>query len=157
MSHPTEDEHDPTQPLESPADWEVEREAEAARHNGLHPLTDSPDVYFNHSRLRAPQVLSPLPPAADAEAELTALIGECRSFVREIAFHSARLSPSATDRIGFMDAACRMARTGAKLGEAVAQVRGGGNGAERRQLVKFEYSRSESASDPAAPPPGAAA
>jgi len=69
----------------------------------------------------APQTL---PPAAVAlEEELAAIVSECRFLMREVSFHSARLTPDADDRIRFLDSACRLATTGAAVGDTVARLR----------------------------------
>jgi hypothetical protein len=62
-------------------------------------------------------------PLTDAETELTAVIAECRYFMREMAFESARLTPDTRDRLSFIECARSLAETSAKVGHSVATVR----------------------------------
>jgi len=59
----------------------------------------------------------------DAETELTAVIAECRYFMREMAFESARMTPIASDRLRFIESARSLAEVSAKVGHSVATVR----------------------------------
>jgi hypothetical protein len=88
----------------------------------------------------APRYGGPAPVPDDAETELTAIISECRYFMREIAFHSARLTPDAGDRVAFMSSACRLAETGGKVGKVIAKVRGNDAAPvqEHRQRITVE-------------------
>jgi hypothetical protein len=59
----------------------------------------------------------------DAEIELAAMIAECRYFMREIVFESARLTPDAGDRLSFIDSARKLAETSALVGRSIAPLR----------------------------------
>jgi len=112
--------------------WEAARREEAAASDaGLTPLEWEVEygTRFYVPRMAAPQAGKPAAyvvpdPSQCTEIELAGIISECRYFMRELAFHSARLTPNAEDRISFMNSACRLAETGARVGEAVARVRG---------------------------------
>lgn len=123
-AEPTPDEEEATQRMVDARVIET-----AAAHDGLRPLEQSIRPYQVRRQARLPAQGfagdAPAPPGVshDTETELAALIGECRYFMREIAFHSARLVPSAEDRIKFIDAACHLARTGADVGKAAAKLR----------------------------------
>ncbi len=87
------------------AAWEAETLAVAEAHGGLMPLIDGP-YPGDRPQLRltgAPAAPAAPRPHGDTETELNALIAECRLFMREIAFHSARLAPDARDRIHFIE------------------------------------------------------
>jgi hypothetical protein len=59
----------------------------------------------------------------DAETELTAVIAECRYFMREMAFESARLTPDANNRLSFIESARNLAETSAAIGKSLAGLR----------------------------------
>ena len=113
--------------------WEEARVAHIDSCGGLAPLThDLPPMDTGRFPLprmakpaedRAPRYVRPDAPPDDAETELTAIIAECRYFMRGLAFESARLTPDAGDRFGFIDRACKLAETGAKVGKSVARLR----------------------------------
>lgn len=140
---PTPEEEEETQRVVDARIFET-----AAAHDGLRPLEQSIRPYQVRPQARLPaqgfagDASTPPDVSHDTEAELAALIGECRYFMREIAFHSARLVPSAEDRIKFIDAACHLARTGADVGKAAAKLRAqstqGPMREERRRMV-FEH------------------
>jgi hypothetical protein len=126
--------------------WEEQTRRYADAHGGLFPPEPSPKPYRTQRQPRladpaakraAPARDGPLP---DTETLLNALIEECRFLMREVAFHSMRLTPDADDRLRFMSAAESLAVTGAKVGETVAKLRGG-NGVveERRQRILVEH------------------
>ena len=147
---------DPAEPVrEPPVDRErAIREAEAAviqradEKGGLFPLEIVPRPYGppRQPRLpdpaREPALFRPAPPipvAEDAEAELTGIIAECRFLMREMAFHSARLTPNPEVRVQFIDSACRLAEAGARVAEGVARLRGGpGPVEESRKTLTYE-------------------
>jgi hypothetical protein len=112
--------------------WEEARVAHIDACGGLAPLTrDLPPMDTGRFPLprvpaedRAPRLERPDAPPQDAETELTAIIAECRHFMRAMAFESARMTPDAGDRMGFIERACRLAETGATVGDTVARVRG---------------------------------
>ncbi len=114
--------------------WEAARVAHIDSRGGLAALTrDLPPMDTGRWPLprlakpaedRAPRPERPDAPPQDAETELTAIIAECRHFMRGLAFESARMTPDAGDRMGFIERACRLAETGATVGDTVARVRG---------------------------------
>lgn len=122
--------------------WEAAGQARAEAHGGLMPLADGPYAADRvQLRLHDPAASSPAAAAASdtTEAELNALIVECRHFMREIVFHSARLAPDAHDRIRFVETACKLADTGARVAETIARLRGReGGAAEHRQRIIVE-------------------
>jgi hypothetical protein len=87
--------------------------------------------------------LPPAPPlpTEETEALLNGVISDCRLFMREIAFHSARLAAFEGDRTGFIHAAAGMARAAARVGDTIARTRMAKDGAfvdERRQRIVVE-------------------
>ena len=139
--------------------WEEGWRADAEHHDGLVPFRDDlpPTGYVHHPRIpkparAAPQKYVPPQPAQDdVETELTALISECRFFMREVSFHSARLACKAGERAQFVDTACRLAQTGATIGKTVAKLRGAGttSSAEHIQRIIVEHAERQ-VSNPAA-------
>lgn len=134
--------------------WDRGRWAYAEENGGLVPLTDerTPVGGWRQPRLPDP-VPPPLPrsaspaaaPGADeTEAQLNGLIADCRLLLREVAFHSARLACEAGDRVRFIEAGCRVAEAGAKIGKTVARLRGGtAIVAEHRQRMVVEHVHTE--------------
>ena len=126
--------------------WEEQMRQYADKNGGLVPPKPSPKPYKTQRqpRLANPAAESAAPardgPLPDTETLQNALIEECRFLMREVAFHSMRLTPDADDRLRFMSAAESLAVTGAKVGETVAKLRGG-NGVveERRQRILVEH------------------
>jgi hypothetical protein len=112
--------------------WEAVHVAEVEKNGGIATLTrDNPYTADGRWPLPraarpgdAPRYASPAPSGDDAETQLTAIIAECRYFMRELAFESARMTPHPGDRMGFIDGACRLAESGALVGQTVAHVRG---------------------------------
>ena len=114
--------------------WEKERLADAeGREARLVPLK-KPDPFRGGVRPQLPRMAKPKEKSArryephtdaldDAETELTAVIAECRYFMREMAFESARLTPEANDRLSFIDSARKLAETSAQVGKSIASVR----------------------------------
>ncbi|MEI9930788.1 MAG: hypothetical protein WDM89_09605 [Rhizomicrobium sp.] len=114
--------------------WEKERLGDAeTRESRLAPF-DTRDPYEYSVDTRVPRVAAPKEKVArryepqpdvldDAETELTAVIAECRYFMREMAFESARTTPIANDRIRFIESARTLAETSAALGKSIAIVR----------------------------------
>jgi hypothetical protein len=114
--------------------WEEAYRADVERRGGIAALTRDfppgrtgrwplPHVPKPKDERAAPYARPDIPPD-DAEIELTAIIAECRYFMRAMAFESARLTPDAGDRFGFIDRACQLAKAGAKVGKTVASLRG---------------------------------
>jgi hypothetical protein len=97
---------------------------------------------------------SPAGLADETEALLNGVIADCRLFLREIAFHSARLAAMESDRTAFIDAACRVANAAARVGDSVARTRMAKEGAlvdERRQRIVVErVERTPALTEPAA-------
>jgi hypothetical protein len=114
--------------------WEKERLADAeGREARLVPFDDR-EPYKYCVDQRVPRVAPPKAKAArryephadvmdDAETELTAVIAECRYFMREMAFESARTTPIASDRLKFIESARTLAETSAAVGKSIASVR----------------------------------
>jgi hypothetical protein len=114
--------------------WEKERIAGAeTREARLVPLK-KPDPFGAGIKPQVPRVAKPKEKSArryephtdaldDAETELTAIVAECRYFMRELAFESARLTPDARDRVSFIDSARMLAETSAQVGKSIASVR----------------------------------
>lgn len=114
--------------------WEKERLADAeGREARLVPFDDR-EPYKYCVDQRVPRVAPPKEKTArryephadvmdDAETELTAVIAECRYFMREMAFESARTTPIASDRLRFIESARTLAETSAAVGKSIASVR----------------------------------
>ena len=114
--------------------WEKERLADAeGREARLVPFDDR-EPYKYCVDQRVPRVAPPKAKTArryephadvmdDAETELTAVIAECRYFMREMAFESARTTPIASDRLRFIESARTLAETSAAVGKSIASVR----------------------------------
>jgi hypothetical protein len=114
--------------------WEKERLADAeAREARLAPLVKR-DPFCGGMKPQVPRMAQPKEKSArryephtdaldDAETELTAVIAECRYFMREMAFESARLTPDTNDRLSFIDSARKLAETSAAVGKSIASVR----------------------------------
>jgi hypothetical protein len=115
--------------------------ADVEKRGGLAALTPDPPPARGHWGEPAPErEHRPLPqvpqangparyrkpesPPDDTETELAAMIAECRHFMRGVAFESARMTPSVTDRLHFIEHACRLAEASAKVGKSVAGLRG---------------------------------
>ena len=60
---------------------------------------------------------------ADSESLLNALLGDCHTLIREVAFQTARLTPDPDIRLRSLTAAQTLLMAGAKVGEAVATVK----------------------------------
>ncbi|MDR3527337.1 MAG: hypothetical protein P4L57_08650 [Rhizomicrobium sp.] len=117
------------------ARWERDVRTDAAANGGMVPPYASGQGHSKAVRLFASK---PLPTPADTETELNGLIAECRFLMREVAFVSACLTYDPEDRIRYMTSAQNMALTGAKVGDTVAKLRGGGEPAvetRRHELV----------------------
>ena len=114
--------------------WEKERLADAeTREARLVPFDDR-EPYKYCVDQRVPRVAPPKEKTArryephadvpdDAETELTAVIAECRYFMREMAFESARTTPIASDRLRFIESARTLAETSAAVGKSIAPLR----------------------------------
>jgi hypothetical protein len=143
QDQPPEDSKSPPDMEASLRRWEKGRIAKADENGGLTPLTQELPAKgtWRQPRLLETPPSTPEPPAGDAaETELTALIAECRFFMREVAFQSARLACDVTDRVRFIQSAGEMAQIGARVGETLAKLRGAGNERveERRQRIIVE-------------------
>ena len=117
------------------AAWEAAVQVDAAANGGMVPPSAS-----GQGRNRAVRLFGskPLPTPADTETELNGIIAECRFLMREVAFASACLTYDPEDRIRYLSSAQNMALTGAKVGDTVAKLRGGGAPAvetRRHELV----------------------
>jgi len=114
--------------------WEKERLADAETREGRLAPFDNRDPYEYRVDKRVPRIAVPVEKSArryepctdaldDAETELTAVIAECRYFMREMVFESARTTPIVDDRIRFLESARSLAEVSAKVGYSVASVR----------------------------------
>lgn len=121
----------------------------AAAHGGLMPF--SLDTPYGKPLARLPDPAekrdgfalpaAPALPPDETEALLNGVIADCRLFLREIVFHSARLAAMETDRSSFIDAACRVAKTAGGVGKQVAKLRRAANAGqigENRQRIIVE-------------------
>lgn len=103
--------------------------APAEKHEGF-ALPDAPAL--SGSAARVPD---------ETEALLNGVIADCRLFLREIVFHSARLAALESDRTSFIDAASRMAKTAGGVGKQIAKLRRAANAGqigENRQRIIVE-------------------
>jgi len=126
--------------------WEEQMRQYADQNGGIVPPKPSPKPFPTRRHVRLPvPAREPAASARDAappdtETLLNGLIEECRFLMREVAFHSMRLTSDVDDRLRFMSAAESMAMTGAKVGESVAKLRGGTTVVEeRRQHMLVEH------------------
>jgi hypothetical protein len=107
-----------------------------------HPLPRLPDPMREAALFRPNEpVPSPMPSPGptDAETELTGMIAECRFLMREVAFHSARLTPDPAERLHFLSSACGLAQAGAVVGDTLARLRAAGTpAAESRKTLTYE-------------------
>lgn len=115
MSGPSEDEV---------REWETAVKAEADRHSGVVLQRLGPFYEDDNRLVRLPDVKA-APSPADTETLLNGLIEDCRFLIREVAFHSARLTPDPNDRLRFLSSAESLASTGAKIATAIATLRAG--------------------------------
>lgn len=114
--------------------WEKQRLADAeSREARLMPFDDRNPYEYRVDK-RVPRVAPPKAKTAsryepytealdEAETELTAVIAECRYFMREMVFESARTTPIASDRISFIESARSLAEVSAKVGHSIGVVR----------------------------------
>jgi hypothetical protein len=138
----------------SQARWEAGVRTDAAVNGGIVPPKSSGNSRYPSVRLFAAKTL---PAPADTETELNGLIAECRFLMREVAYNSACLTYDPEDRIRYLTSAQNMALTGAKVGETVAKLRGGGEPAvetRRHELVytHVQASQLRASRDPARHP-----
>ena len=102
--------------------WETEVEAEAAAHGGTLPPEIPPYFSPNKRLVRLPDVQAPAP-SGDTEIILNGLIEDCRMLIREVAFHTARLTPDPDIRLRALTTAQTLAVAGATVGKTVAVLR----------------------------------
>jgi len=114
--------------------WEKERLADAETREGRLAPFDKRDPYEYRVDKRVPRIAPPVEKSArryesctdpldDAETELTAVIAECRYFMREMIFESARTTPIVDDRIRFLESARSLAEVSAAVGKSIAPLR----------------------------------
>ncbi len=126
----TLDDEDTTTPEEAAAakaaevsEWENAMREYASKNGGIVP----PQVggfFSDENRLvRLPESKTAMTETG-TEALLNGLIEDCRFLIREVVYHSARLTPDPRDRLSFLTAAKTLAITGAKVGQTIAQLRG---------------------------------
>jgi len=129
----------PNESGEEIAAWEDGIHRMAKENGGLMP-TRLTGLFDPEKRLvRLPDAKSALAPS-DTETLLNGLIEDCRFLIREVAFHSARLTPDAYERLRFLASAKTLAVTGAKIGKTIAELRGGQRGtAENRYRMIVEH------------------
>ena len=75
----------------------------------------------------------------DTEHLLNGLIAECHLLMRAVTLPSAMRSGDADTRRQFLDSAMSIAQVGAKIGRAVAKLRGAGAGNSFHQKVTVEH------------------
>ena len=99
-----------------------------AEHNGgIVPGWEEDPKHQGRQRLvRLPEAKMPMPTTSDTETLLNLLIEDCHFLIRELAFHSARLTPDQGARLSFLAAAGTLAEQGAKVAGAIAGLRSGG-------------------------------
>jgi hypothetical protein len=102
--------------------WERDMEAEAAAHGGILPPDIPPYFSPNNRLVRLPDVKAPAP-SADTEIILNGLIEDCRMLIREVAFHTARLTPDPDIRLRALTTAQTLAVAGATVGKTIAAIR----------------------------------
>jgi hypothetical protein len=133
--------------------WErdVEREAEAG--GGL--IAPRPTLLDDRCEpvVRLPSPRKIARPPRETEALLNGLIADCAALLRDVAFRSACLTPDANDRLRFLAAAQSLARTGAKVGETIVRLRGGGAPGVETHRHELVYTHVQST--PLPPPSGA--
>ena len=102
--------------------WESDVEAEAAAQGG----TLAPEIppYFSPKNrlVRLPDIKVAVP-CADTEIILNGLIEDCRMLIREVAFHTARLTPDPDIRLRALTSAQTLAVAGAKVGKTIAAIK----------------------------------
>lgn len=114
--------------------WEKERLADAEDREARLAPFDNRDPFEYRVDKRVPRVAQPKEKIArryepctdaldDAETELTAVIAECRYFMREMVFESARTTPIVDDRIRFIETARSLADVSARVGHSIAPLR----------------------------------
>lgn len=107
------------------------------------PLPRLPDPAEGRADFALPEAPalseSPAPPPDETEALLNGVIADCRLFLREIVFHSARLAALESDRSTFIQDACRMAKTAGGVGKEIARLRRAANtdrvGENRQRII----------------------
>jgi hypothetical protein len=105
-------------------EWEARVRDATENNRGTAPMTVGP--YFREDKrvVRLPDAARAESPA-DTEALLNGLIEDCRFLIKEVIFHSARLTPDPESRLRFLSSAETLAVTGAKVGRTIADLRGG--------------------------------
>lgn len=103
-------------------EWESGVEAEAEANGGVLPPEIPPYFSPNNRLVRLPDVKAPAP-GADTELILNGLIEDCRMLSREVAFHTARLTPDPDIRLRALTSAQTLAIAGAKVGKTIAAIR----------------------------------
>lgn len=107
------------------ARWEASVQAEADAHGGVLPPHVKYSGYDKESVVRLPLPPTDAAPVYDTETLLNGLIADLRDLLRDVAFRTACLTPDPDDRFRFLASAQHLARTGAKVGDTIARLRGG--------------------------------
>lgn len=134
----------PEKPL-TVEEWEGAMRAEAAKNDGTLPTRLGGFFDDNKRLVRLPDTARPSP-GLDTEALLNGLIDDCRFLIKEVVFHSARLTPDANDRLRFLASAETLAITAAKVGGTIAELRGNKPSAEAESRYRMIVEHVESAS-----------
>jgi hypothetical protein len=121
--------------------WEHGMLVRAEQNGGLVPGWEEDPAHEGRQRhVRLRDAKMPANTASETEALLNLLIEDCHFLIREIAFHSARLTPDQGARLGFIRVAGELAEQGAKVAGAIATLRSGAPVVEeRRQRVIVEH------------------
>lgn len=103
-------------------EWERDVQARAETNSGVVD-TRLGAFYEDEQRLVRLADAAPANAAHDTETLLNGLIEDCRFLIREVAFHSARLTPDAQHRLEFLSSAKTLAVTGAEVARTIALLR----------------------------------
>ncbi len=133
--------------------WESDMRSLADAHGGVLPPDPAFKIGDEEPQVRLGNIpTAPLDAAAGTEALLNGLIAECRFLAREVAFHSARLTPNPDDRIRFLSAAQSIVATGATIGEAVAKLHKSSAPRVQERRHHMIYERRQTEDLPPSPP-----
>jgi hypothetical protein len=104
--------------------WEEEVREEADANGGV-VNTRLGDFFADEQRLvrLADTPAKSETPRVQTEALLNGLIEDCRFLIREVVYHSARLTPDAGHRMQFLASAEKLAITGAQIARSIAKLR----------------------------------
>ena len=118
--------------------WEDDMEAHAAAQGGIISPETPPYFSPNKRLVRLPDVAATAP-GSDTETILNGLIEDCRMLIREVAFHTARLTPDPDIRLRALTTAQTLAIAGATVGKTVAVLRKRQDKSETRHRMIVEH------------------